>query len=1093
MRTGVFINRWNAHQSRNNKTKFIAAHADESDGFRRVYTSLLRLPSCIDLYVNGQVSVLLGHFVSQRPGNLFAVHGLNGIEHGNRLLGLVGLQRTDQTQLEIGKILAQCGPFACCFLHPVLAKHPVPKIENRSNAVGFMGLGNRNERYAGPLPARLFTGLADCPVDIMIAFLLAHRSVAPKLALIRSRCSMPLLTLRCLGGSKPRQTALPDVQDFLDIARPLPMAIERYNPRVTEPKWRDAWDAAKLFETSNDDPRQRYYVLEMFPYPSGRIHMGHVRNYAMGDVVARHKRAMGYNVLHPMGWDAFGMPAENAAMKNKVHPREWTYDNIATMRGQLKTMGLSLDWSREFATCDVDYYAQQQALFIDMLEKGLVTRKNARVNWDPVDMTVLANEQVIDGRGWRSGALVEQRDLTQWFFKITDFAEDLLDALSGLDRWPEKVRTMQANWIGKSRGLQMRFALTDTVHGFDDLEIYTTRPDTLAGASFMAIAPEHPLAMALAKENGELAAFNVDVRRSGTSEEELEKAEKRGFDTGLRVKHPVFEDKTLPIYVANFILMDYGTGAIFGCPAHDQRDHDFARKYGLPIIATFVPNNHEGDANTFVADEPFVPAKTETVTFINQPAGVTKGTGEEAIEATIDWAQTKGLGEGKVQYRLRDWGISRQRYWGCPIPVVHCDECGVVPEKKENLPVVLPNDIDFDKPGNPLDRHPTWRDVPCPSCGKNARRETDTMDTFVDSSWYFARFTAPDAKTPTLPGQADSWLPVDQYIGGIEHAILHLLYSRFFARAMTETGHMSVREPFAGLFTQGMVVHETYKGPDGWMAPAEVVVTERDGRRIATTIDGGAEVEIGAIEKMSKSKRNVVDPDDIIASYGADTARWFMLSDSPPDRDVIWTEAGVEGAHRFVQRVWRIISMASDELAASDRRVGTASDALEVSRAAHKALAAVCGDIEKLAFNKAVARIHELVNIIAKPFESVATGTVDEDLKSACAQAADFLCIMMAPMMPHLAEECWSLLGHQTMVAEAAWPAHDKDLITDDSVTLPVQVNGKKRAEITVPVGTAPTEIEQAVLRLDAVVPYLNGGTARKVIVVPNRIVNVVV
>ncbi|MEM1364660.1 MAG: leucine--tRNA ligase, partial [Pseudomonadota bacterium] len=652
--------------------------------------------------------------------------------------------------------------------------------------------------------------------------------------------------------------------DGYDVSR-------RYDHQAAETKWRAIWDEHKLFETDNDAPGEKYYVLEMFPYPSGRIHMGHVRNYAMGDVVARYRRAQGYNVLHPMGWDAFGMPAENAAMKNKVHPGKWTYENIATMRGQLKSMGLAIDWSREFATCDVDYYAQQQALFLDFLDKDLITRKNAWVNWDPVDMTVLANEQVIDGKGWRSGAEVEQRELTQWFFKITDFAEDLLESLDGLERWPEKVRTMQANWIGKSRGLQMKFELTAPAKGFDGFDIYTTRPDTLAGASFMAIAPEHPLAVALAEDDEALAKFAVDVRKSGTSAEELERAEKLGHDTGLRVKHPVKPGETLPVYVANFILMDYGTGAIFGCPAHDQRDHDFARKYGCPIIATFVPTDESAEPDAFVADAPFVPAKTEKVRWIDQPAGVEIATGQEAIDATIDWAEAQDLGKGQVQYRLRDWGISRQRYWGCPIPVVHCDTCGVVPEKKENLPIVLPEDVDFETPGNPLDRHPTWRNCICPECGGPAKRETDTMDTFVDSSWYYARFTDPKAEVPTTKA-ANDWLAVDQYIGGIEHAILHLLYSRFFARAMGKAGHLNVKEPFAGLFTQGMVVHETYRDADGWIEPAQVKISGEGAGRTAVHAQSGAAIEIGAIEKMSKSKKNVVDPDDIIERFGADTA-----------------------------------------------------------------------------------------------------------------------------------------------------------------------------------------------------------------------------
>ncbi|MFZ1680084.1 MAG: leucine--tRNA ligase, partial [Rhizobiaceae bacterium] len=695
------------------------------------------------------------------------------------------------------------------------------------------------------------------------------------------------------------------------------MATERYNPRVAEPKWQKVWNEAKLFETPNDDPRPKYYVLEMFPYPSGRIHMGHVRNYTMGDVVARYKRARGFNVLHPMGWDAFGMPAENAAMQNRTHPGKWTYANIDTMRAQLKSMGLSLDWSREFATCDVDYYHRQQMLFVDFLDRGLVYRKQSKVNWDPVDMTVLANEQVIDGRGWRSGAPVEQRELTQWFFKITDFSQDLLDALDTLDGWPEKVRTMQRNWIGRSEGLQIRWALDAATapDGFSELEVYTTRPDTLFGASFMAIAADHPLARAAGAANPGLAAFCDECRRMGTSVAALETAEKKGFDTGIRVVHPLDESWTLPVYVANFVLMDYGTGAIFGCPSGDQRDLDFANKYGLPVVPVVMPA--DGDADTFkVTDEAYV----DDGVMINSRDldGMTPAAAFQAVAARLE-AVTLGnrpQAMRKVQFRLRDWGISRQRYWGCPIPVIHCDDCGTVPVPKADLPVRLPDDVEFDRPGNPLDRHPTWRHVNCPQCGKAARRETDTMDTFVDSSWYFARFTAPWAENPTEPAAADSWLPVDQYIGGIEHAILHLLYSRFFTRAMRATGHLDLAEPFRGMFTQGMVVHETYKGPQGWVTPAEVRIEEADGARRAFLAEGGMEIAIGPIEKMSKSKKNVVDPDDIIASYGADTARWFMISDSPPERDVIWTEAGVEGAHRFVQRVWRLVAEAAEALRA---------------------------------------------------------------------------------------------------------------------------------------------------------------------------------
>ncbi|WP_119306107.1 leucine--tRNA ligase [Cohaesibacter haloalkalitolerans] len=872
------------------------------------------------------------------------------------------------------------------------------------------------------------------------------------------------------------------------------MANERYNAREAEIRWQQTWDTQKIFKTTNDDPRPKYYVLEMFPYPSGRIHIGHVRNYTMGDVVARYKRAKGFNVLHPMGWDAFGMPAENAAMQHKIHPKDWTYENIATMRAQLKLMGLSLDWEREFATCDVDYYHRQQMLFLDFVEKGLAYRKNAKVNWDPVDQTVLANEQVIDGKGWRSGAEVEQRELTQWFFKITDYADDLLSEIDNLDRWPDKVRLMQRNWIGKSEGLQVRFQLREPIHGHTEVEIFTTRPDTLFGASFMGLSADHPLTRELAKDNPELQAFVDECHRMGTSAAELETAEKFGFDTGLKVIHPLDSSIELPIYVANFILMDYGTGAIFGCPAHDQRDLDFARKYGLSVTPVVLPKDAD-PASFDVADE----AYTGEGTIFNSEFldGMSIVDAKDAVasklEAVIIGDKPQAL--RKTQYRLRDWGISRQRYWGCPIPMVHCPDCGVVPEKKENLPIKLPEDITFDKPGNPLDRHPTWRDCACPKCGKPARRETDTMDTFVDSSWYFARFTAPWETNPTDKKAVDEWLPVDQYIGGIEHAILHLLYSRFFARAMCATGHMNVKEPFKGLFTQGMVVHETYKGEDGrWVSPAEITVTEKDGKRSAVHKETGETITIGSIEKMSKSKKNTVDPTDIIETYGADTARWFMLSDSPPERDVIWTEAGAEGAHRFIQRIWRLTADVSEFLGSAtlSKPESLSGEALALRKLAHKTLANVESNIEQLGFNRAVAQIYQLVNAIAvdaKPEKLSA----DASLGWVVNESMQLLLLMCSPMMPHLAEECWSELGMDGMVSTQAWPKADSAMLMEDEVTLPIQVNGKKRGEITVAADADNDTIEKAVLASEPVIKALDGKAPRKVIVVPKRIVNVVI
>jgi leucyl-tRNA synthetase len=874
------------------------------------------------------------------------------------------------------------------------------------------------------------------------------------------------------------------------------MSVERYNAGAAEIRWQQVWDTQNVFATRNEDSRPKYYVLEMFPYPSGRIHMGHVRNYTMGDVVARYKRAAGFNVLHPMGWDAFGMPAENAAMANKVHPRTWTYDNIAAMKRQLKSMGLSLDWSREIATCDPQYYRHQQKMFLDFLAAGLVERKQSKVNWDPVDHTVLANEQVIEGRGWRSGALVEQRELTQWFFKITRFSEDLLTAIDRLERWPEKVRVMQRNWIGRSEGLHIRFALdpTTTPAGETELEIFTTRPDTIFGVKFMALSPDHPLAQAAAAKNPALAAFVAECKRTGTAQELIDKAEKLGFDTGIKAIHPFDPAWRLPVYVANFVLMDYGTGAIYGTPAHDQRDLDFSNRYGLgntPVVCpagqdpqTFVISDVAYDGDGRMINSRFLDGLT-----------IAEAKNEIATRLERDVRGNQPVAERRVNYRLRDWGISRQRYWGCPIPIIHCAACGVVPVPDSDLPVKLPDEVEFDRPGNPLDRHPTWKHVACPRCGGRATRETDTMDTFVDSSWYFARFTDPWLTTqPTKRKWVDAWLPVDQYIGGIEHAILHLLYSRFFTRAMKATGHGGVDEPFDGLFTQGMVVHETYRTATGaYAAPAEVKVeTENDTRR-ATLIATGEPVDIGDVEKMSKSKRNTVDPDEIIGTYGADTARWFMLSDSPPDRDVIWTEKGIEGAWRFVQRLWRIINDAAKFSAAApaSRPPAFSGPALEVRKTAHRALARVSGDIERLRFNVCIAHIYEF----ARALEAVVANSPEPagpDLKFAAREAAEIMVQLFHPMMPHLAEECWGVLGHDSLLATQRWPVVEPDLLVEDTVTLPVQVNGKKRADVTVARDARNEDIEASALALDAVQRALDGKAVKKVIIVPQRIINVV-
>ena len=877
------------------------------------------------------------------------------------------------------------------------------------------------------------------------------------------------------------------------------MSAERYNAPEREQFWQQKWEQARIFEAENDSSKPKYYVLEMFPYPSGRIHMGHVRNYAMGDVIARYKRAQGFNVLHPMGWDAFGMPAENAAMQHNVHPGTWTYDNIAVMRGQLKSMGLSIDWSREFATCDVAYYHCQQHLFLDFLKKGLITRKSANVNWDPVDQTVLANEQVIDGKGWRSGAVVEQRKLTQWFFRITDFADDLLASLEGLDRWPDKVRIMQQNWIGKSHGCAIDFELTGkNVQGYEQtLEVYTTRPDTIFGASFCAISPAHPLAVSLAKSDDELTAFIAECQRLGTAQEDIERAEKKGVDTGLKVKHPLIAGKQLPLYVANFILMDYGTGAVFGCPAHDQRDLDFARKYQLEVTPVVIPEQ-QNVSDFIIEQEAYTgPGLLANSDFLNGKSI------KDAQDIIIKRFEQQGVGKRQTHYRLRDWGISRQRYWGCPIPIIHCKECGAQPVPLPDLPVKLPDDVSFDKPGNPLAHHPSWGDVVCPSCGNAARRETDTMDTFVDSSWYFARFCAPQAATPTDRDAVHYWLPVDQYIGGVEHAILHLLYARYFSRAMKETGHMDVKEPFAGLFTQGMVNHETYQDSEGnWLSPADVRV-EMDGEtRQAFSLQTGDQVKIGAIEKMSKSKLNVVDPSDILSNYGADTARWFMLSDSPPERDVEWTEAGAEGANRFVQRVWRLVVEISQHVNPNSQQSDNkepetfSENAMALRKSSHKTLKAVADHIEALHFNRAIAQIYEFTNHISTHFNHSKKES-DQSLNWSLKEALSLLIHMINPMMPHLAQECWIRRagGVETSVflAQMPWPDVNKSLLVEELMTIAVQVNGKRRAELTLASDASKQDIEKAALQIESVQRVMDGKDIRKIIVVPGRIVNIVV
>ncbi|HXG98927.1 MAG TPA: leucine--tRNA ligase [Sphingomicrobium sp.] len=837
---------------------------------------------------------------------------------------------------------------------------------------------------------------------------------------------------------------------------------DRFDPAVADPAWQARWAEANSFVADSASPKPKAYVLEMFPYPSGRIHMGHVRNYTMGDVLARFRRMQGFEVLHPMGWDAFGMPAENAAIENRVHPGAWTRANIAAMRDQLKRIGFAIDWSRELSTCEPEYYGHEQALFLDLMEAGLVFRKESEVNWDPVDMTVLANEQVIDGKGWRSGAPVERKQLSQWFLKITDFAEDLRSGLEGLEQWPDKVRLMQENWIGRSEGLEFGFRLAGTVPGgATDIAVFTTRSDTIFGASFVAISPGHRLAEALAAEQPEAASFIATCKQGGTTAAEIETAEKRGFDTGLEVIHPLDSSLKLPVWIANFVLMDYGTGALFGVPAHDARDFEFATKYGLPIRRVVAASAEDCNA-------PVVEAETGSGIAVNSDFldGLDSAT---AAGEVIKRAETAGWGRGKTQYRLRDWGVSRQRYWGTPIPVIHCAQCGPVGVPRDQLPVVLPEDVEFDVPGNPLDRHKAWGKVDCPKCGAAARRETDTLDTFVNSSWYFIRFASQPRDQPFDRAEAEAWLPVAQYIGGVEHAILHLLYARFWTRALERTGKLSIAEPFKGLFTQGMVTHETYQSMDGrWLSPDEIELGE--GGAVVERSTGGG-VSRGRIEKMSKSKKNVIDPEPILDRYGADAVRWFMLSDSPPERDLLWSIGGIEGAARFVQRVWRLAMLPT----------GAVGEDLPLQRRLHRTIAAVGEAIEGLQFNKAVAALYELTSAIEKAAPSAAR---DEAVRT--------LLLLAAPMVPHLAEQAWSRRGEPGMIADAGWPVHDHALLVDDEVTIAVQVNGKLRDTLTAPRGLGRDEAEALALALPKVRSQLGEQPPRKVIVVPDRLVNIV-
>jgi leucyl-tRNA synthetase len=853
--------------------------------------------------------------------------------------------------------------------------------------------------------------------------------------------------------------------------------MSRYNFRESEEKWQRRWREQRSFAAELDSARPKYYVLEMFPYPSGKLHVGHVRNYTMGDLVARYRRARGYNVLHPMGWDAFGLPAENAAIAGGIHPAVWTAENIATMRAQLERMGFAYDWEREIATCHPEYYRHEQKMFLDFLVKGLAYRRESWVNWDPVDHTVLANEQVIEGRGWRTGAPVEKRLLSQWFLRITRYSDELLDAINVLDRWPERVRLMQEHWIGRSEGARVQWALSD---GQTTIEVFTTRPDTLYGAAFLALSPHHPFAEHLAESDSSLAAFIAECDRTGTSEEAIETAEKRGYRTRIEAVHPLDKTRRVPVYIANFVLMEYGTGAVFGCPAHDQRDLDFARKYDLRVIPVVLPPN--SDPATFEIDDvAYVDDGTIfDSSFLN---GLSV---PEAKRAVGERLEALGAGERTIAYRLRDWGVSRQRYWGCPIPVIHCSQCGIVPVPEHDLPVELPKDVDFDGPGNPLDRHPTWKQVACPSCKSPATRETDTFDTFFESSWYFLRFCSARAPIAFERDEAQYWMPVDQYIGGVEHAVLHLLYSRFFMRALKECGYLDLEEPFAGLFTQGMVCHQTYQNAEGeWLFPEDVTL-DAAGR----LIDGDSRpVVAGRLEKMSKSKKNVVGLDAIVDTYGADTARLYLLSDSPPERDLEWTETGIEGIWRYVNRLWRMAS----EPAIALPEPGTAipgsllASAVAIRRMIHKTISAVTDDIDKFRFNRAVARIRELSNALE---EIKATDGIEG--AAVLREGLETITRLLGPMMPHLAEEMWQHLGHTDMLVDVPWPQADAELARDEQVTIAVQVNGKLRATLDFPRDSAATDVEAAALALPQVTRLLDGKAPRKVVVVPNRIVSVV-
>ena len=931
-----------------------------------------------------------------------------------------------------------------------------------------------------------------------------------------------------------------DIQDPNSLsqgaAEPGQSPEQGYSAAAVESAAQQYWGEQHAYEVKEDSSKPKFYCLSMLPYPSGALHMGHVRNYTIGDVISRYQRMQGKNVLQPMGWDAFGLPAENAAIKNKTAPAKWTYANIEHMRTQLQSMGYAIDWTREFATCRPDYYVHEQRMFVRLMKKGLAYRKNSVVNWDPVDQTVLANEQVIDGRGWRTGALVEKREIPQWFLKITDYAQQLLEGLDTLPGWPDSVKTMQRNWIGRSEGLEIRFAVND-IDGqtLAPLDVFTTRPDTLMGVTFVSIAAEHPLAVHAAQTNPQLAAFIAELRQGGVSEAELETQEKRGMDTGLRAIHPI-SGEALPVYVANFVLMGYGTGAVMAVPAHDQRDWEFAQKYSLPIRMVIVDasviealNEIQHDIASGVDIDPMqaalsgrdanaqdISAPLRVVEEFERrileeaawgPKGILVNSGEydgmdfsQALNALATRFERDGTGSRRVNYRLRDWGVSRQRYWGCPIPVIRCEKCGDVPVPEDQLPVILPEDVAdaYSKVGSvqsPIKADPEWRKTTCPNCGGAAERETDTFDTFMESSWYYARYTSPGASTQ-VDQRANYWLPVDQYIGGIEHAILHLLYFRFYHKLMRDEGLVLSDEPATNLLCQGMVIAETYyrentDGSKDWINPADVEIERDEKARVigARLKADGQPVQIGGIEKMSKSKNNGIDPQSMVGKYGADTVRLFSMFAAPPEQSLEWSEAGVEGMSRFLKRVWREVTThaANPDHPVVDPSVLDAGQKA-MRRQVHETIQKVSDDFgRRHAFNTAIAALMELLNALNKFSDPSDQG------RAVRHEALESMVLLLNPVVPHISHALWQVLGHtQTVLEDQPWPQADSAALVRDTLTLAVQINGKLRATIELPTGASKEDAEALARAQPQVMHFLEGLSVRKVIVVPGKIVNIV-